>query len=65
MANLLCMGLFLKNVSIPTPRFVCRRRDHTDHSLPSRVDMDMLNGDLLLSFAAMPVEGFEQNRMGT
>src|SRR5262245_57031380 len=54
--NLLCMGLFLRFATIPTPRSLDRPYD----GLPARMDVDMLDGHLLLALAAMVVEGVEQ-----
>ncbi len=64
MGNLLCMGLFLRIVVIPTPRLTGRRGDHADHGLPTSMDVDVFDRDLLLALAAMTVEGFEQRRIG-
>jgi hypothetical protein len=61
MGNLLCTGLFLRFRVIPSPRCA----DDADHSLPARVDMDMLHGHLLLALVAMAVEGFEEGGIGT
>src|SRR5689334_2233429 len=55
MGNLLCMGLFLRFRRMPSPRPLYR----ADDSLPTRMNMHMLHGDLLLTLAAMPVEGVE------
>src|SRR5262245_33080840 len=57
MGNLLCMGLFLRFTAIPSPR---RSLDRPDDGLPARMDMDMLDGHLLLALTAMVVEGVEQ-----
>jgi hypothetical protein len=35
-----------------------------DHGLAARMNVDVLNRYLLLAFAAMAVEGFEQRRIG-
>ena len=40
------------------------RSDHPDHRLPARMDVDVLDRDLLLALAAMAVERFEQRRLG-
>jgi hypothetical protein len=56
MGNVLCMGLFLRFVAIPTPRCF----DSSDHRLPACMDVDMLDRYLLLALAAMLVEGVEQ-----
>ena len=58
MGNLLCMGLILKTVAIPTPRLTgCG--DHADHGLPAGVDVDVFHRDLLLALAAVTIERFE------
>jgi hypothetical protein len=49
MCNLLCMGLILRFLAVPSPR--CR--DHADDGLTACMDMNMLDGDLLLALAAM------------
>ena len=41
------MGLFLRFLAIPTPSTL----DQTNDGLPTRMHMDVLDGDLLLSFA--------------
>src|SRR3979411_551081 len=56
MGNLLCMGLYLRFRSIPTPR--CP--DHADHRLPAGMHVDVLHHDPLLTLAAVAVERFEQ-----
>jgi hypothetical protein len=58
MGNLLCMGLILRFPLIPSPRVL----DSADHSPPAGVYMDVLDRDLLLTLAAMFVEGIEQRR---
>ena len=58
MGNLLCMGLFLRFAAIPTPRSF----HHSDYRLPAGMDVDMLDGHLLLALAAMPVERLQQRR---
>ena len=58
MGNLLCMGLFLKIIAIPTPGLT-GRGDHADHRLSTRMDVDVLDRDFLLTLAAMTVESFE------
>ena len=55
------MGLFLQFLLTPTPRSF----DIADYGLPARVDMDMLDRDLLLALAAMLVERLQQCRPGT
>jgi hypothetical protein len=35
--------------------------DITDDGLTPGMDVDVLHGDLLLSFASMPIESVEQN----
>jgi hypothetical protein len=54
------MGLILRFRSIPTPRGL----DHTDHRLPTGVHMDVLDRDLLLAFASVAIETFEQRGVG-
>jgi hypothetical protein len=49
MGNLLCMGLILFSLRLPTPR----RLDNADHRLATGVNMDMLHGDFLLTLAAV------------
>ena len=58
--NLLCKGLFLCIPLIPTPRSL----DGPDHGLPARMDVDMLDRDLLLALATMLVERIEERRPG-
>ena len=58
MAILLCMGLVLQLLLTPNPRSV----DVSDYGLTARVDIDMLNRGLLLSLAAMLVQGIEKRR---
>ena len=61
MGNLLCMGLFLDFAGVPTPRLTgCG--DHADHRLPARMDVNMLDCELLLAIAAMVIEDFDQRR---
>lgn len=60
MGNLLCMGLILRFSAIPTPR----RLHNADHRLTAGMNVDVLDRDLLLAFAAMAVESFEQRRIG-
>ena len=55
-----CMGLIPYFRSIPTPRGL----DHANHCLAARMDVDVLHRDLLLAFAAMTVEGFNQRGEG-
>jgi hypothetical protein len=52
--------LFLQFVAIPSPRGL----DHSDDSLTARVNMNVLNRDLLLAFAAMAIESIEQHGVG-
>jgi hypothetical protein len=59
MGNLLCMGLILRFPAIPTPRGL----DRADHRLPARVDVNVLDSDLLLALAAMAIERFEEDSM--
>ncbi len=56
MGNLLCTGLFLGFLGVPTPR-LAECGDHADHRLPARMDADVFDGDLLLALAAMAVIG--------
>src|SRR4029077_4291281 len=51
--NLLCTGLFLRSLAIPSPR----GRDSADHCLTARVDVDVLDRDLLLALPAVVIEG--------
>lgn len=50
-----CMGLFLRFRGGPSPRI----SDSADDGLPTIVDMHMLDGDFLLPFAAVTVEGLQ------
>jgi hypothetical protein len=56
MGNLLSMRSFLQLRSIPTPGCF----DHAYDGLAAGVDVDMLDSHLLLTLAAMPIEGLEQ-----
>ncbi len=58
MGNLLCMGLFLIFSRCPSPR--C---DVADDGLAALMDVDMLDCDALLPFAAMVVQSFHQHRI--
>ena len=49
-------GSFLRLLVIPTPR--CPH--HTHNRLPTGMDVDMLDRDFLLAFAAMAVESIKQ-----
>jgi hypothetical protein len=60
MANLPDMGLILQFRAIPAPR----RPDHAHHRLPTGMDVDVLHSDLLLAFAAVAVERFEERGKG-
>ena len=40
------------------------RRDRADNSLSPGVDVNVLDSDLLLAFAAVTVEGLDQGRIG-
>ena len=60
MGNLLCMGLFLQFVATPSPRCV----DRSDDSLTASMNVNVLNCDLLLAFAAMAIESIEQHSIG-
>ncbi|WP_347264296.1 hypothetical protein [Nitrobacter sp.] len=56
------MGLFLEFAGVPTPRLTgCG--DHADHRLAAGMNVDVFDRDLLLTLAAMAVEGFEQRRV--
>lgn len=55
------MGLILNLLRLPTPRGL----DHTNNSLAASVYMDMLNRDLLLTFAAVSIQRFEQGGIGS
>ena len=59
MGNLLCMRLIHSFRSTPTPRGL----DRANHRLAARMDVDVLDRDLLLAFAAMTVEGLNQRSM--
>jgi len=52
MGDLLCMGLFLRSRLIPSLWSL----DGADHRLAARMNVDMLDRDFLLAFAAMAVE---------
>ena len=56
MGNLLCMGLFLRICLMPSPRML----HVANNRLPTCIDVDMLDRDLLLAFAAMAVERFKK-----
>ena len=58
MGNFLCMGLFLQLCTIPSPRGL----DRADNGLAPRVDVNMLHRHFLLTFAAVTIEGIQQNR---
>jgi hypothetical protein len=53
------MGLFLRFFSAPPPG-----GDGTDDRLPAGMDVDMLDRDLLLPFATIPLERFDLHREG-
>ncbi|MGE5269139.1 MAG: hypothetical protein ACM3JG_05645 [Thiohalocapsa sp.] len=57
MGNLLCMGLFLRLCAIPSPR----RGHRADHRLSARMDVNMLDSDDLLPFAAVAIERVEKD----
>jgi hypothetical protein len=54
-----CMGLFLFFFRAPTPR-----GDGTDDRLTAGMDVDVLDSDLLLPLAAIPLERFDLHREG-
>ena len=54
MGKRFCMGLPLISVRHPTPGI-----DGADNGLAAGVDVDVLDGDFLLSLAAMAVQRFE------
>ena len=54
------MGLFLGSDLNPTPRL---RADIADDGLSALIDVDVFDGHLLLAFAAMLVERFQQRRI--
>ena len=54
-----CMGLLLRFLPAPTPR-----GDSTYDRLSTGMDVDVLDGDALLTLAAVTVEGFGQSRIG-
>ena len=49
-------------IDLPTPSGWSG--NHPDHGLAAGMDVNVLDRDLLLAFAAMAVEGFEQRRIG-
>jgi hypothetical protein len=53
-----CLGLIFRLSLIPTPR-----GNGPDDRLPTLMDVDMLDFDVLLTFAPMPVERFDQRRV--
>jgi len=57
MGNLLCMGLILCFRLSPSPGL-----NVADHGLAALVNVDMLDSDLLLALASMPVQRLEQRR---
>ena len=54
-----CMGLLLRFLTALTPR-----SDSTYDRLSTGMDVDVLDGDALLTLAAVTVEGFGQSRVG-
>ena len=54
-----CMGLLLRFLTALTPR-----ADSTYDRLSTGMDVDVLDGDALLTLAAVTVEGFGQSRVG-
>ena len=54
-----CMGLLLRFLTALIPR-----GDSTDDRLSTGMDVDVLDGDALLTLAAVTVEGFGQSRVG-
>ena len=55
-----CIGLFPGLLITPAPG-----GDGTDDRLGTGMDMDVLDGDALLTLAAVTVEGFGQSRVGS
>jgi hypothetical protein len=60
MSHLLCMGLFLCFRCEPSPRAL----DVADYGLPAFVNVDVFDRHLLLALATVPIETFEQRRIG-
>src|SRR5215213_2185003 len=61
----LCMGLSSAFLLTPTPSRSARARlDRAHDGLPARVHMDVLDRDLLLALAPVPVQGFEKGDVG-
>jgi len=54
------MGLLLRFLTALTPR-----GDSTYDRLSTSMDVDVLDGDALLTLAAVMVEGFGQSRVGS
>jgi hypothetical protein len=59
MGNCLCMGLPLICVCHPTPGL-----DGADDGLSALVDVNVLNGDLLLALTSVAVQGVEEQGVG-
>ena len=57
MGNLLYAGVGSSNLA----RSPSWGPDRADHRLTARMDMDMLDGDLLLSLSAVPIERIEKH----
>jgi len=55
----LCMGLPLIFARHPTPRL-----DSADNGLTAGMDVNVLNGDALLTLAAMTAQGIHLHRVG-
>ena len=53
------MGLILRFSAPPRPP-APRGGNHPDHGLPAGVDVDVLDRDLLLAFAAVALESLQQ-----
>src|SRR4051812_22336509 len=63
----LCMGLSAAFLLTPTPSRSARARarlDRTHDGLPARMHMDVLDRDLLLTLAPVPVQGLQQGDVG-
>ena len=55
------MGLFLNVAQYPSPG----RMNRSDHSLPTGVDGDVFDRDLLMALMSMTIECLEEDREGT
>ena len=65
MGESLCMGLSCAFLLTPTPSRAARARLDCPHNgLPARVHMDVLDRDLLLTLAPVPVQALQQGGVG-